>query len=114
MKFGKPIELAPVTLTDASTINTDASLGNVFDVTIAANRSMAAPTNPVNGKPIMYRVKHSGANRTITWNNGTGGFAFPNGFTLALSTVSGRLDIIGFQYNSAKSKWLFTGATIGL
>lgn len=103
-------ELAPVSLTDASTIYTDASLGNVFDVSIAGNRIMAEPTNPVDGKAILYRITQSGSNNLITWNSA---FSFGAGSAPTLSTVSGKMDLIGFQRSAAKGKWLCTGFTIG-
>ena len=43
---------AAVTLTDAATIATDASLGNLFRVTLGGNRTLGNPTNPVDGQKV--------------------------------------------------------------
>ena len=58
--------LAPavVGLTDAATIAVDASLGNDFRVTIAGNRTMANPANPV-GRAEDYLPGDSGVRRVV-------------------------------------------------
>src|SRR5690242_9351887 len=47
---------AVVNLTDAATIAVDASTGNDFRVTIAGNRTIGTPANPVNGQQIIFQV----------------------------------------------------------
>lgn len=46
-----------VALTDGVNIATDASLGNIFTVTLAGNRTMDNPTNGTVGQTIIYRIK---------------------------------------------------------
>lgn len=93
-----------VALTDAATISTDASLGNVFTVTLGGNRTMANPTNPTSGQKIVYRLKQDATgSRTITW-----GSAFRFGTDVAsptLTTTAAKTDYLGFMYNAADSKW---------
>ena len=93
-----------ITLTDASTIATDASLGNVFDVSIGASRTMGAPTNPVNGQVITYRINQGGSGSfTITWNaifHWTTTVAQPT-----LTTTAGHTDTISFRYDSGLTAW---------
>ena len=99
-------------LTDGATINTDASKGNRFSVTLGGNRTMANPTNAANGAQIIYRIKQDGTgSRTLSW-----GTAFRFSSSLAsptLSTAASKVDYIGFEYNSADSKWDCLAQNIG-
>lgn len=67
---GMAIALTQVVLTDAASIVTLANAGNYFTVTIAGNRTMAAPTNfPANGQRITYTIIQDGVGgRTMAWN----------------------------------------------
>ena len=100
--------LAPavVNLTDAPTIAVDASLGNVFRVTIAASRTMGNPANAVDGQKIIFLVTQGGAGScTITWGSlyqFSGGLPQPT-----LSTAVGQTDLLAFIYNAAIGRWLF-------
>jgi hypothetical protein len=93
-----------VALTDGATINTDASLGHLFTVTLGGNRTMANPTNPTSGQKIIYRLKQDATgSRTITW-----GAAFRFGTDVTsptLTTTASKTDYVGFIYNAADSKW---------
>lgn len=95
-----------VALTDAAIIATDVSLGDTFDVTLAGNRTLGAPTNPKNGMKCIWRVKQDGVGtRTLAFNaafrfSGAGGIT-----SIVLSTGVNLTDYIGAQYNSAAAKW---------
>lgn len=93
-----------VTLTDAITIATDASLGNVFTVTLGANRTLGDPTNPTNGQKCIWRVRQDATGgRTLAY-----GAAFRFGTDVTsptLSTAANKTDYIGAIYNSADLKW---------
>lgn len=90
-------------LTDAATIATDASLGNLFTVTIAASRAMGAPTNPTDGQSLTYRIKQGGVGSfIITWN---GVFRFSGGTAPTLTTTAAKTDYIEFIYNATDTKW---------
>jgi hypothetical protein len=95
-------------LTDAATIATDASKGNIFDVTLGNNRTMGAPTNPINGQEILYRIRQDGTgSRTITWNSA---FQFSTTYpSPTLTTTANRVDHVSFRYYSTDSKWHCTG-----
>ncbi len=101
----KRITKRVVALTDGATITPDADVTDMGTVTIAANRTMAAPTGtPTGGQQLMLRIKQDGTgNRTITWN---AIYRFstdvPNP---TLSTAATKTDYIGFQYNAADSTW---------
>lgn len=94
-----------VTLTDASTIATDASQGNVFEVTLGGNRTLGNPTNPQgNGQKCIWRIKQDGTgNRTITLDT-----KFRLGTDIAsitLSTGANKTDYFGAIYHSGDDKW---------
>ena len=99
-------------LTDAATIAVDAAAGDEFTVTLAGNRTMGAPTNPVNGRMMLFRIKQDATgSRTITWN---AAYAFPIALPApTLSTVANRVDYIGFVYDSTSAKWHCLSYIIG-
>ena len=102
-----------VTLTDAATIAVDASLGNVFDVTLTASgHTMGAPTNPVNGQRIALRIRQDGTgSRTMSWN------AIYRFSTTrpspTLTTTAAKTDIVEFIYNSQDTKWDVVNIDLG-
>jgi hypothetical protein len=91
-----------IALTDAATITTNASLGNTFTVTIAGNRTLAAPTNPTNGQKITYRITQDGTGgRTLTFDP-----IFNFGLSVYSNTLTpNKTDYIGCIYNSTSVKW---------
>jgi hypothetical protein len=98
---------APVTLTDASTIATDAALGDLYRVTLGGNRTLGVPTNPADGQKILYEVTQDGTgSRTLTLSTSTGGFSFGTDVpSVTLSTAAGKTDLIGAIYNLAANRW---------
>lgn len=94
-----------VTLTDAATVATDASLGSHFRVTITANRALGAPTNPTDGQRALWEVTASGGARTLTPAGGAGGFAFGSDITALTATASGKTDLIGAIYSAPANAW---------
>jgi hypothetical protein len=94
-----------VALSDGATPALDASLGNVFSLTAAGNRTIGIPTNPVAGKKIVIMHLASGGARTLSLNSGTGGFRFGEDIASLSSTTSGKTDYIGAIYNATANKW---------
>jgi hypothetical protein len=94
-----------VTLTDGATPALDASAGGQFILSAAGDRTIAQPTNPVNGQKIIIRHFASGGARTLSLNTGTGGFRFGSDITALTQTVSGKTDYIGCIYNATDNKW---------
>lgn len=94
----------PVTLTDAATVATDASLGNFFRVTLAGNRTLGNPTNPTDGQKAIWEIIQDGTgSRTITLDTQ---FALGSDiFAVVLSTVASKRDFLGAVYNSTATKW---------
>ena len=106
--FTGSVNPARVALTDAATIAIDASLGNEFDLTIAGNRTLGAPTNPVDGKVINIRIKQDGVGtRTLAYN---AIWKFPGAVAPVLSTGAAAVDRISAAYNLADNVWEATFA----
>lgn len=91
-------------LTDAASIATDASLGSDYYVTLAGNRTMSAPTNPVAGKTIRYWITQDATgSRTLAWN---AIFRFSTGLpSPTLTTTANFMDMAEFEYNPYYLTW---------
>lgn len=102
--FGRAASTAVVSLTDATTIAVDASLGNHFRVTLAGNRTLGAPTNPVDGQKIIFEIiQDATGTRTLTYASG---YVFSTDIpTPILSTAANKRDFLGFVYNSTTAVW---------
>jgi hypothetical protein len=102
----------PVALTDATTIATDASLGNHFRVTLAGNRTLGNPTNPADGQRCIWElIQDATGSRTITL-----GTKFALGTSIAavvLTTTASKRDFLGAVYNSTADKWFVTAFAKG-
>ena len=94
-----------IALSDGATPALDASLGNVFTLAAAGNRTIAVPSNPTNGQKIIIRHLASGGARTLALNTGAGGFRFGTDITALTATTSGKTDYIGCIYSSIDSFW---------
>lgn len=89
-------ERPAVALTDAATIATDASLANMFTVTLAGNRTLATPTNLQSGGSIYFEVvQDSTGARTLTYGTA---FKFSGG-TNTLTTTASAIDTIACRYD---------------
>jgi hypothetical protein len=98
------IPVASVALTDASTIATDASLGNYFRVTLGGNRTLGNPTNGVDGQRIIWEIIQDGSGtRTLALDTK---FALGTDLTaITLTTTLNKRDFLGAIYNSTADKW---------
>jgi len=104
-----PVELLPIaeaTLTDGATIAWDVSTSPVAKVTLAGNRTLAAPTNAIaNGQYIALLVIQDGTgSRTLAWN---AVYEFKDDTAPTLTTTASKGDLFTFRYNG--SKWLEVG-----
>lgn len=88
----------------SGTINTDASLGDIFDLTLAASGTLANPTNPTDGQSIRWRISHNANSLVLNFGNQ---FKIPSSATspLPISSTSGSMDILGATYDSSRNKW---------
>jgi len=80
------------TLSDAATIATDCSLGNVHTVTLTDNRTLGAPTNLKDGATYIWIIKQDATgSRTLGYNSV---FKFSEGTAPTLSTAANAVDIL--------------------
>lgn len=95
----------PITLTDSTTIATDAGLGNHFRVTLAGNRTLGNPTNPADGQRVMWElIQDATGSRTLAL--GTDFLQSVDFATITLSVSPGKRDFLGAVYCAAISKWV--------
>lgn len=100
--FGVPADGAPVlipgqeygrlvTLTDGASIATNCNFSNLFQVTLAGNRTLAGPTN-LQPTSYCWIIKQDGSgNRTLAYN---AAFKFPGGTKPTLSTAANAVDML--------------------
>jgi hypothetical protein len=68
-EFTKALNFNETSLTDGATISWDVESNQVATVTLAGNRTMAAPTNlKAGGTYILQVVQDGTGNRTLSWN----------------------------------------------
>lgn len=82
------------TLTDGATVNWNTDSGAFATLTLAGNRTMAAPTNLKNGSTYVLIVNQDATgSRTLTWNSV---FKWPAATAPTLSTTANAKDILTF------------------
>ena len=87
------------TLTDATSIAVDFALGNNFLVTLAGNRTLAAPSNAVAGQTgNIYVIQDSTGSRTLSYNTA---WQFVSAAVPTLSTGASDVDILVYSARSA-------------
>tara|TARA_R110002074_G_scaffold205140_2_gene373477 strand:+ start:59 stop:748 length:690 start_codon:yes stop_codon:yes gene_type:complete len=96
------------TLTDGSTISWDVSTDPIAKVTLAGNRTMAAPSNPLgSGQYISLLIIQDGTgSRTLTWNST---FEFKDDTAPTLTTTATMSDLFTFRYYAGSTKWVEVG-----
>ena len=101
---GSPLPTV-VALTYAATLNTDASAGDIFDVTLTGNATLANPTNPVDGKTLRWRIKQDATgSRAVTLGDK---FVIPTSATspLPFSTAADKTDVLAATYHAGRDQW---------
>jgi len=89
----------PVALTDASSVAIDLSLGNNFSLTLAGNRTLAAPTNVTAGQSGVIVVTQDGTgSRTLAFNSI---YKFAGGTAPTLTTTASAVDILAYYVESS-------------
>mgnify|MGYP003332623752 CR=1 FL=1 len=97
----------------AATLNTDASAGDIFDVTLTGNATLANPTNPVDGKTLRWRIRQDATgSRTVTLGNK---FVIPSSATspLPFSTAANKMDVLAATYHAGRDKWDIVAFVMG-
>lgn len=94
--FTKGQAVTPVVLTDAATVAVDASLSNNFRLTLGGNRTLANPTNLVDGQVLNFRFKQDATgSRTLAYDTK---YKFPSGAAAVLSTGANKVDRLSGVY----------------
>lgn len=106
--FASRVVAGVSTLTDGATIATDASLGNLFRVTLGGNRTLSNPTNGTDGQRITWEIIQDGTgSRTLSLDT-----AFALGTDIdavTLTTTASKRDFLVAVYNSTSAKWYVVG-----
>lgn len=112
IRFKQAAYSIPVTLSDASTIATDASLTNRFVVTIGASRTLGNPTNAQDNQQIVWTVIQDG---TGGWNlTFDTKFAFGAEITsCAIATGANKINFITTIYRQSQDKFYIVGCVTG-
>lgn len=96
-QFTKTQNFDATTLVDGASISWDASANQVTSVTLAGNRTMAAPTNLVDGAVYLLTIIQDGTgSRTMSWN---AVFKFTGGTAPTLTTTASARDVLVFYSN---------------
>lgn len=94
-------------LTDGVTINWDASVNQVTKVTLAGNRTLANPTNMLDGATYIVRIiQDATGSRTLTFGTA---YNFPGGTAPTLTTTANAVDIITFISDGTNMLGVFQG-----
>lgn len=98
--YTKAQGVAPVALTDATSVATDASLSNNFTLTLGGNRTLANPTNLVAGHVYNWIITQDATgSRTLAYGTL---FKWPGGTAPVLSTAAGSVDLISAIYDGTR------------
>lgn len=88
----------------SGTINTNASLGDIFDLTLSASGVLANPSGGADGQTLRWRITYGGDTIPLTLD---ANFKIPSSASspLPFSSTSGSMDILGATYDSSRNKW---------
>jgi hypothetical protein len=89
----------------SSTLNTNATLGDIFNITLSGNATLANPSGAVDGQTLRWRIlQDTSGNRVITLGNK---FKLPNSASdpLPWSTSANLMDILAATYHLDRDKW---------
>ena len=104
------VVLTEDTLSFDATQDWDVRASPVAKVTLTANVTFDAPTNPTTGQYIsIVCIQDGTGSRTISWN---GVFEFKDDTTPTATTTASKGDMFTFRYNG--SKWLEVGRNLNL
>jgi hypothetical protein len=100
------VPFAPVALTDAATIATNASLGNHFRCTLTADRTLGNPSSPTDGQRGLWELAAGASTRTLTLGTS---FEKMTGIPATLSIPANKIGWLTAVYNSTRDIWTIAG-----
>lgn len=99
--YTKSQSVVPVALADGPTIAIDASLSNVFRITLGGNRTLANPTNLTDGQTLIFFVyQDATGNRNLSYGSA---YKWAGGSAPVLSTAANARDVISCVYDGVNS-----------
>lgn len=104
--------LAPAVTTlsqSGGTVAVNAALGNAFNLPVSGSWTISNPSSPHDGQVIRFRITSGGA-FTTGWGTA---YDFGSGSAPTLSTTSGKVDIVAFEYVASIGKWCYLGSGTG-
>jgi hypothetical protein len=108
--FERNQSVQPLDLTDGGTISTDASLSNIFRVTLGGNRTLANPTNLTDGMVLNWIIKQdSTGGRTLAYDTK---FKWPSGTAPVVAAGSNAVSFISACYDG-QSDTLLANSSLG-
>ena len=96
-----------VTATDGATVTFDLSQGNLHQVTLGGNRTLAVTNVSVGQCFIIHLIQGAGGSKTVTWWSG---ISWAGGSAPTLTTTEGKGDSFGFICKAAGS---YLGYVVG-
>ncbi len=103
----KEITQRVVALSVGTPVAINAAAGDVFTLSLDANRTIGVPTGTTDGKKIIVVLYGATGTPTASLTTGTaGGFAFGTDVTEITATTSAKRDLIGAIYSAATDRWL--------
>ena len=109
-KISGGIYIEEATLTFDATQDWDVRASPVAKVTLTANTTFDAPSNPTTGQFIsIVCIQDGTGSRTIAWN---GVFEFTGDSAPTATTTAAKGDMFNFRYNG--TKWLEVGRNLNL
>jgi len=106
-EYTKAQNFDATTLTDAASISWDASNNQVTSVTLTDNRTLANPTNTVDGGTYVVIVKQDATGgRTLSFGSN---FKWPGGTAPTLSTAANAVDVLTFVCDGTDLLGVFQG-----
>ena len=88
----------------SGTINTDASLGDIFDLSLTGSGLLTNPTNGSDGQSLRWRISYANSGIPLTLGDS---FRIPSSASnpLPFSSSSGVMDMLGATYDTSRNKW---------
>ena len=98
------LDLTIRTVTYGATMAIDAALGNKIAITLAGNGTISNPTNAVDGRVLVFRLRQDATGSRIpVWDTK---YTFVGDLaTVTLSTAANAIDRVAFEYDSTNDKW---------
>lgn len=102
----------PVTVTFASSLTVDPTLGNNFKITATGALALAvSTTGALDAQMIVVEVLASGGSRTVTLN---GAIFLSTGLSAATTIASTKVGFFGLRYSILAGGWVLLAAPVGL